>query len=165
MAGTLLKYLRISKYIRISLGTLLAGLLVSVGGWAQTANRQADKPLVSAKQDFCIHVMSGFPQSDQAVRYQFFRLSHSIARDATPEFRQLLSHYASTRISDTTPVRKVIEGMANPVLRQAAPKLVVAQSAWLIGFAKDCQAQIDGQIAALQAWDKDLKIVDFNTTV
>ncbi len=88
-----------------------------------------------------------------------------MAREATPEFRELLAHYASTTISEKTPVRKVVEGMANPVLKQAAPRLVVAQSAWMINFAQECKSQIDGQIKALYAYDKDLKMVDFNTTI
>jgi len=107
-------------------------------------------------QERCITIMSGFPNSGPLPRYQFFKLSEDLAVDTTPEFRQALSHFGDGTVADETPILDVVETIANPVLRQAAPDIVVSNMAHLIGFAQDCEAYLTGQIDSLRAVDNSL---------
>ncbi|MEP1230907.1 MAG: hypothetical protein ABJG88_09555 [Litorimonas sp.] len=107
-------------------------------------------------QERCITIMSEFPNSGALPRYQFFKLSEDLAVDTTPEFRAALSQFGEGDISDTTPILDVVETIANPVLRQAAPEIVVANMAHIIGFAQDCNVYVTGQLQSLQASDNSL---------
>jgi len=108
------------------------------------------------EQERCITIMSGFPNSGALPRYQFFKLTEDMAIDSTPEFRMALSEFGDGDVADETPILDVVEVIANPVLRQAAPEIVVSNMAHLIGFAQDCDAYVTGQINSLRAADNRL---------
>lgn len=116
----------------------------------------SDMTLGSENQERCITIMSGFPNSGPLPRYQFFKLSEDLAADATPEFRMALSEFGDGDVADDTPILDVVETIANPVLRQAAPEIIVANMAHLIGFAQDCETYLTGQINSLRAVDNTL---------
>ena len=107
-------------------------------------------------QERCITIMSSFPSSGALPRYQFFKLSEDLAVDTTPEFRAALSELGDGDVHDETPILDVVETIANPVLRQAAPEIVVANMAHIIGFAADCETYLTGQINSLRAADSRL---------
>lgn len=112
-------------------------------------------------QDFCITVMAGFPQDDGTKesltpRYQFYKLVQHMAVDATGDFTAAMTHYIVDDIDPQTPAIDIIEAIANPVLRQAAPELAVANMAHLIDFAQTCETYIDGQITSLTAFNPTL---------
>ena len=109
--------------------------------------------------------MAEFPADDHEARYQFFRLTEEMARDATPEFRFTLSEYGAEKVSPNTPVLDVIEDIANPVLRQAAPEITIANMAYVIDFASTCQTFITGQIDSLKAFDPALSEANFNAVI
>lgn len=121
--------------------------------------------IAEGNPDYCIDIMAGFPVNDQEARYQFFRLTEDMARDATPEFRRALSHYGDGNVSRDTPILDVIEIIANPVLRQAAPEITIANMAHVIDFASTCEPFITGQINSLQAYDAALADVSFNAVI
>ncbi len=110
----------------------------------------------SPVQERCITIMSGFPNSGPLPRYQFFKLSEDLAVDTTPELRMALREFGDGDVADDTPILDVVETIANPVLRQAAPEIVVANVAHLIGFAQDCETYVSGQINSLRATDSRL---------
>ena len=146
---------------------IFAASLLGAQSFAQTAPAHAvgGGAPAPAAQEQCINVMAGFPSASQSARYQFFRLTQSLAKGATPEFRVAAKYYSSGKVTADTPVAKVIEGIANPVLRQAEPRLVIGQAAYLIDFAETCSGVISGQIKSLQAYDSDLKNAEFNAAI
>ena len=107
-------------------------------------------------QDFCISVITGFPNDNQVSRYQFFKLTQDLSVDATSDFRQALISYQDDSLPRDIPVLDVIEIIANPVLRQAAPEIVVASMYHLIDFNHKCTSYVGGQIASLTAYDNAL---------
>lgn len=112
-------------------------------------------------QDFCITVMAGFPQDDGTKasltpRYQFYKLVQHMAIGATDAFNAAMDYYTVDDIDPNTPAIDIIEAIANPVLRQAAPELAIANMAHLIDFAQVCETYIDGQITSLSAFDATL---------
>lgn len=143
---------------------LLVGLSFAGQAWGQESDQEQARP-ASLSQEQCIAIMSGFPSQNQPARYQFFKLAESLGAGATPAFRAALKTFGAGRVSNDTPVTDVIEGIANPVLRQAEPALVVGQTAFLVNFAHTCRAQIAGQISSLQAFDPDLKHAGFNAAI
>ena len=121
----------------------------------------SDSPIRAAEaQEFCIKVMSGFPDDGHLARYQFFRLTEDMATDASPEFVAAMAHYAEGDIADDMPIMDVIEDIANPVLRQAAPELAIANMAHLIDFAQRCETYVTGQISSLNSFDGTLSQSD-----
>ena len=152
---------------RALFGCVLAGLF----GLSAAADDAAGLAAVEVErqhhqsQEDCIIFMSGFPDHGHVARYQFFRLAEAMAVDATPEFEAVLEFYGEGEVAPDTPVVNVVEGIANPVIRQAAPSLAVAQTAHLISFAKACGAFISGQAASLEAFDNTLAHADFNQVV
>lgn len=115
--------------------------------------------------DFCINTMAGFPTDDQEARYQFFRLTEEMARDATAEFREALAQYGDSEVSPHSPMLNVIEEIANPVLRQAAPEITIGNMAYVIDFANVCEPFITGQINSLEAYDAALTNAEFNAII
>jgi len=93
-------------------------------------------------------------------RYQFFRLTEEMATDASPEFVSAMNHYADGDIADDMPIMDVIEDIANPVLRQAAPELAIASMAHLIDFAQRCESYVSGQVSSLNSFDASLRESD-----
>jgi len=158
-----LKYLALTA----ALITLPANAQTMAEGSAADVTSIASETAISARpaQEHCITVLAGFPNEDHIPRYQFFKLTKEIARDATPDFRAALSAYGSGMVSAETPVLEVIETIANPVLRQAAPELSVSHMAYLIDFADNCSPYLDGQIASLTAYDTSLNHAEFNTVI
>jgi len=120
---------------------------------------------VEGDPDYCINIMAGFPTDDPEARYQFFKLTQEMARDATPEFRIALSQYGDGPIAAETPLLDVIEDIANPVLRQAAPEITTANMAYVINFASRCEPFITGQIDSLIAYDNALTDAEFNAVI
>lgn len=123
----------------------------------------AEYPNVSP--DYCIDSMSGFPTDDQEARYQFFRLTEEMARDITPDLRRALSQYGEGQVPLSTPMLDVIEDIANPVLRQAAPEITITNMTYVIDFASICEPFITGQINSLKAYDSALSDTEFNSVI
>lgn len=117
-------------------------------------------PATPPSQDYCISVMSAFPNDDNVARYQFFKLTEKMAVGATPEFKTALKHYGDGDIPPETPVIKIIEAIANPVMRQAAPELTIAYMGHLVDFAGRCETYIQGQVNSLLAYDAALAYDD-----
>lgn len=115
--------------------------------------------------DFCINTMAGFPADNQEARYQFFRLTEEMARDVTPEFRNAMTAFGEDKVSPYSPMLNVIEEIANPVLRQAAPEITVGNMAYVIDFANTCEPFITGQIDSLKAYDSALANAEFNAVI
>ena len=128
-----------------------------------------DEPTLSLEQaesqERCITILTGFPEVDYEERYQFFRLIEAMGTDATPAFRDALSYYGEGEVPADAPIPDVIEAIANPVLRQAAPSLAVAQMGHLIEFSKTCESFISGQVSSLEAYDSALGTAEFNTVI
>ena len=120
---------------------------------------------IVANQENCIEVMSAFPDNGHVPRYQFFRLTQAIGTDATPEFRAAIAEYGQGSVAPDTPIADIIEGIANPVLRQAAPSIAVAQMAHLIEFSQNCDTFIAGQAGSLEAFDPTLANAEFNAVI
>ena len=136
---------------------LLTGLaLLCAPVMAQTAPGPGDVAVAAPSQQYCVTVMSGFPNDDHVARYQFFRLSQEMAVGATPQFRAALAQYGDAEVNEQTPILDVIEAIANPVLRQAAPEMVIGFMEHLIDFEDRCGAFLEGQINSLKAYDGDL---------
>lgn len=151
--------MRLAAYI-----TALA-LLGAPPALAQTADdviyaSSAQAQTVMPSPERCITAMSGFPNDDMVARYQFFRLTQELAVDATPEFNQMLKAYGSDDVRADTPILDIIEIVANPVLRQAAPEIVVGAMGHLIDFAQQCRPYVDGQAQSLIAFRPDLENAD-----
>jgi len=86
-------------------------------------------------------------------RYQFFRLTQYLAEDVSPELRSVFVEYGDQNIAANTPILEIIEDMANPVLRQAAPEIVTAYMGQLIKFSDVCGPYISGQVDSLRAFN------------
>lgn len=139
------------------LPALFAGLaLLSAPALAQSTAMPGDVAIAAPSQQYCVTVMSGFPNDDHVARYQFFRLTQDLAEGSTPQFRAALAQYGDADVDENTPILDVIEAIANPVLRQAAPEMVVGFMAHLIDFEDRCGVYLDGQISSLKAYDGDL---------
>ena len=121
------------------------------------ASMQDQRPILSAelaaRQEGCLVMMSGFPDNGPVARYQFFRLVEEMALSATPELMQLIAYNTTGDVAPGTPIVTIIEEIANPVLRQAGPDLILGHTSYLIGFAQNCDTYIAGQVQALQSLD------------
>ena len=125
-----------------------------------------DAQTAAAKnQSRCIEQMADFPTDDPTARYQFFKLIGDVAYGADEESRALFDHYGQPAVESGTPVLSVIEDIANPVLRQAAPEIIVSSMNFLVDFAAACDVYIDGQTDSLLAFDDSLSNPDLNTAI
>lgn len=120
---------------------------------------------VKRNPDYCINILSEFPADDNEVRYQFLRLTEEMARDMTPDFRNAIDKYGDWQIAPDSTMLGVIEDIANPVLRQAAPEITVANMAYVIDFATICEPFISGQTSSLEAFDSSLTEASFNAVI
>ena len=120
---------------------------------------------MSANPDFCINTLAGFQTENPEARYQFYSLTQDIAKDASPEFRAALLQYGDGDIPADSNILDVIEDATNPVIRQAAPELTVANLAYVIDFAVQCGPALSGQINSLKAYDAALSNVEFNAMI
>ena len=160
---------------RLTTFTLIAAAsFTAMTALAQTADIAPQGPVIEpplventapVDPDFCINTMAGFPTDDQEVRYQFFRLTQEMARDASPEFRNAMTVFGEDKVSPYSPMLSVIEEIANPVLRQAAPEITVGNIAYVIDFANVCEPFIAGQINSLKAYDSALANAEFNAII
>lgn len=122
-------------------------------------------PTLNANPDFCINTLAGFQTENPEARYQFYKLTQDVGRDATPEFRAALTHYSEGEAPSGSNILDAIEDATNPVLRQAAPELTLANMAFVINFAVECEGALSGQINSLQAYDPALANAEFNAMV
>lgn len=116
-----------------------------------TAQPNPDDFDIPAANDFCIAMMSGFPEISLEDRHQFYALIRALAHGADPAFIEAMEAYGEGEVSPDTPVVQVIEAIANPVMLQAAPQATIAQTAHLIRFGTECSVFLDGQITSLEA--------------
>lgn len=129
-----------------------------------TPTRAEIPPGLPAANERCIQMMAGFPDSSPQVRYKFYRLVQATAVGTDDTMMDALVAYGGDMALDT-PVIETVEAIANPVMRQAAPELIVAQTAHLIGFARECSPFIDGQVRAYLAADESLADPQFNQEI
>jgi len=133
---------------------------------ADTAIIGNDVPLAASPvQEKCITIMAGFPNSSHESRYQFFKLTQALTGDVTPSFRATIDYFGDSFVTEETPVTEVIENIANPVFRQAAPEITIGNMGYLIDFALDCETYLTGQIESLQAFDSALTDHEFNIVI
>jgi len=123
------------------------------------------RPVAAQNQDRCITQMAEFPTDDPTARYQFFKLAQDVAFGTNDQTRALLNHYGKPAVESGTPVLSVIEDIANPVLRQAAPEIVVSSMNYLVDFASVCEVYIAGQTESLVAFDPALARPELNTPI
>ena len=116
-------------------------------------------------QSRCISQMAEFPTDDPTARYQFFKLISDVGYGAEGESRALFDHYGQPAVEIGTPVLSVIEDIANPVLRQAAPQVIVSSMNFLIDFAETCDVFIKGQTDSLIAFDNTLTNPELNSAI
>jgi hypothetical protein len=109
--------------------------------------------------------MAGFPDNGHVPRYQFFKLTKELAMDVSPNFLAALDEYGAGSVSPDTSVMEVIEAIANPVLRQAAPEITIGHMDYLIDFASICRPFLEGQLDSLSAYDPSLKDGEFNAVI
>jgi hypothetical protein len=124
-----------------------------------------DIPAPAQNQSVCLDRMAEFPTDDPVARYQFFKLVSETAVGADMGAQAMLNHYGQPAVEPGTPVLSVIEDIANPVLRQAAPEIIVASTNYLVGFAQSCDAFITGQTDSLLAFDATLADPEFNALI
>ncbi len=111
-------------------------------------------------QDYCITVIGSLPGGDDETRYQFYKLVSDLGADAPEDFRAALSRYGENPPAPDTPLLDVIDIIANPVIRQAAPEITVANMGHLIEFNARCQDAVQGQILSLTTYDSTLFLSD-----
>lgn len=116
-------------------------------------------------QEKCITIMSGFPDNGHESRYQFFKLTQALTSDVDPTLRASFDFFGDSFVTPETPVTEVIENIANPVFRQAAPEITIGNMGYLIDFALDCETYLTGQIESLEAFDSTLTDGEFNTVI
>jgi len=157
--------------IRHILAGVATALLATSAGFADTGEAGIVKERIElgadqvSNQENCIEIMAAFPDNGHIPRYQFFRLAQAIGTDATPAFRAAILEYGQGSVPADTPIADLIEGIANPVLRQAAPSIAVAQMAHLIEFSQNCDTFIAGQAGSLEAFDPTLANAEFNAVI
>jgi hypothetical protein len=123
------------------------------------------RPVAAQNQDRCITQMAEFPTDDPTARYQFFKLVSDVAYGADEQARALFDHYGQPAVEAGTPVLSVIEDIANPVLRQAAPEIIVSSMNYLVDFAVVCDVYISGQTDSLIAFDASLATPELNGVI
>ncbi len=139
-----------------------AALLLPFSAVAET--RVSAAALTPAQSEQCVTMMAGFPDDSPESRYIFFRLGQELAKDVTPELAELMGQYMAeneaTRLPADWPMIDVVEDIADPVLRQAAPAQTVAGMAHIAYFDALCGEFVDGQVKSLLAFDPSLADAD-----
>ncbi len=112
----------------------------------------------------CVTMMQGFPDEGIESRYIFFRLSQELAKDITPDLAATMADFMAEnetrRLPADWPMMDVVEDIADPVLRQAAPAQSVAGMAHLAYFDALCGTFVKGQVDSLVAFDPALAEAD-----
>lgn len=151
------------KHVLSLAASALIPLLCVAQTHAQTGTEYADPIEVAlnpAQAELCVQMMAGFPNDAPESRYVFFRLSQELAKDITPELSQLMTDFMAEnemrRLPADGPMINVIEDIADPVLRQAAPAQTVAGMAHIAYFNALCGPSIQGQVDSLLAFNPAL---------
>jgi len=151
---------------------VFAALAWSTASFAQEAattpelyGLSGEQAAAGQNQDRCISQMAEFPTDDPTARYQFFKLIRDMAYGADAQSRALFDHYGQPAVQIGTPVLSAIEDIANPVLRQAAPEVIVSSMNYLVDFAETCEVYIEGQTESLLAFDHELANPELNTAI
>ena len=122
------------------------------------------RTLTAEQSEQCIALMSGFPNDDPESRYLFFRLSQELAKDITPELAKAMADVMLANGADSlpadTPMMDVVESVADPVVRQAAPETTVAGMAHIAYFNALCGPFVQGQVKSLAAFEPALLDAD-----
>lgn len=120
--------------------------------------------LTADQTEQCVVMMSGFPDDSPESRYVFFRLSQELAKDVSPELSVLMARYMAEnetrRLPAGWPMIDVIEDIADPVLRQAAPAQTVASMSHIAYFDALCGPFVQGQVDSLLAFNPVLAETD-----
>jgi len=152
--------------LAIGLPTALApGLAQAQAAQVDLSAPETAMPAPAQNQDRCISQMAEFPTDDPTARYQFFKLVTDVAYGANGQTRALMDHYGNPAVETGTPVLSVIEDIANPVLRQAAPEIIVSSMNYLVDFAQACEVYIKGQTDSLVAFDASLSDSELNAAI
>ena len=147
----------------------IGSLLLGACALALPASALADvtipaAELTPAQTEQCVTMMSGFPDDSVESRYIFFRLGQELAKDVTPELARLMADYMAEnearRLPADWPMIDVVEDIADPVLRQAAPAQTVAGMAHIAYFDALCGDFVAGQVNSLSAYDPALADAD-----
>ena len=145
---------------------LLLSSIAALGtAFAALPAQAADAPALSAEQsETCVTLMRGFPDDSVEERYLFFRLSQELSKGITNDLAATMTRYMAEnetrRLPADHPMMEVVEDIADPVLRQAAPEQTVAGMAHIAYFDALCGSFIDGQVSSLQAYDASLLDAD-----
>lgn len=120
--------------------------------------------LTSDQAEQCVTLLSGFPDDSIESRYIFFRLSQELSKGITPELSAVMVDYMAEhearRLPADAPMIDVIEDIADPVLRQAAPAQTVAGMAHIAYFNALCGPFVQGQVDSLLAFNGELADTD-----
>ena len=142
------------KFLKLCLGAAALSLAPA------TALSASEQAVAYDGQDYCITVIGTLPGGDDETRYQFYKLVSDLGADAPDDFRAALARYGENPPAPDTPLLDVIEIIANPVIRQAAPEITVANMAHLIEFNARCADAVQGQILSLTTYDPSLFLSD-----
>ncbi len=152
--------------LRASFIILTAALLLPNIAYADETIPLVNPVAVSAlNQDRCISQMADFPTDDPTARYQFFKLVGDVAYGIDNQSLELFEAYGQPAVTEGTPILTAIEDIANPVLRMAAPEIMVSSMAYIVDFAQSCEIYILGQTESLIAFDPTLGESVLNTAV
>lgn len=147
------------------IGTVCAGTIAAqtnaVDSYMPPILSEADV----AQQERCLRTMAAFPDDNATIRYQFFKLIDTMTKDATPDFVAALNYFGEGQVPKDLPLPEVIDGLANPVTRQAMPNVTVSQFAYLFQFSAECKTYSDGQMESLIAFDEALTNAEFNKVI
>jgi hypothetical protein len=145
----------------ILLSTVAVFGLTAAPATAETTLPQSPSPDAAER---CVTMMQGFPDDGVESRYIFFRLSQELAKDITPELATTMAEFMAEnetrRLPADWPMMDVVEDIADPVLRQAAPAQSVAGMAHLAYFDALCGTFVKGQVDSLIAFDPALAEAD-----
>ena len=141
----------------------LIGLAAVTLPWAALA--QPVVPALTPEQtEQCVSLLSGFPDDSIESRYIFFRLSQELAKGMTPELSQIMAEFMAEhetrRLPADASMMTVVEDIADPVLRQAAPAQTIANMAHIAYFDALCGSFVQGQVDSLLAFNPDLVEMD-----
>lgn len=157
--------LRVSLILSVCLAWPAVGFAQNAATTQELYGLDGARPVAAQNQDRCITQMAEFPTDDPTARYQFFKLVSDVAYGADDETRALFDNYGQPAVENGTPVLSVIEDIANPVLRQAAPEIIVSSMNYLVDFAVTCDVYITGQTDSLVAFDGTLANPELNSAI
>lgn len=149
------------KRLILGLCALIAPAFAPAFASAQEIPQEIPAAQLTPEQtELCVTMMSGFPDDSPEARYVFFRLSQELASDVTPELSALMAKFMAEnetrRLPADWPMLDVVEDIADPVLRQAAPSQTIASMAHIAYFNALCGTFVQGQVDSLIAFNPTL---------